>query len=380
VINSIKYLIKESGVKKVDYLSSDGLNNCKFSLIDCGLGHSPFGYHNKINRVLRKLTPDLLTKYPVDIYSENLKRLIRKRFRISKKTGIFFNGLGSYGLLSSILNDLIKVDVRKKIKIIGIGPQFTNIALLAQNSGIKYMAFKPELSLSYVEKVNLLIKKIEKEKTPYILYIDNPNNPTGDFIDLNTIVKLSQATQKLGLLIIDEAYGDFVQDNESAITIVNDFSHICVIRSTSKCIGLASLRIGYLVLSQQLVNSYKNFNLAFSVDAISYEIAMVALNVSILGEFLPLIRNKTLRVKEYLVEIFIENNIMVYNSHPEVSILLLKGSRNFYHELLKVGIITEPGSAFKPTFEDIDDSYVRFRIPKNLKIAKEIGRRLKLLK
>ena len=84
------------------------------------------------------------------------------------------------------------------------------------------------------------------EKTK-IIFIANPNNPTGSYLRSDEIELLIKKLPKNILLILDHAYEEFVtvKDYPKALEIVNNNSNVVMLRTFSKIYGLASLRIGW---------------------------------------------------------------------------------------------------------------------------------------
>ncbi len=346
--------------------------------IDCGLGHSPFGFPEVAREALKNIDPRLLNEYPADPYSDALAANVRRRFGLEKKAGVFFDGAGSYGLLATILSNLVANEgVRRGSRVIGVGPQFTNIAMLAHRAEVPYQPLTPDLNLPYEEKLDLLVANREKDRQAAIVYVDNPNNPTGAAVGIDKIVDLAEATANGDLLIVDEAYGDAVPDSWSAFNILESYPHIIVVRSLSKTIGLASPRLGYVGMSEPVADVYREMRLVFTVDALTYLIAHKVMEPEVLAEFLPRVRQMTMEKKLEFLDILAKNGVNVFESMDTVSILLAEGGDNFYEKLFALGINTEDGATFEPTHPEMNNSMVRFRIPADSRKIQEVGKRLK---
>ena len=125
--------------------------------------------------------------------------------------------------------------------------QFPDYVRAARTRGAKYKGVvltPPELKMSAAKLLEHLNQDTE------VVYIDNPNNPTGQVLplaDLETIV--AQAQRQNTAVIVDEAYGDFVANENSAINLVTRYPNLAVARSFSKGWGLAGLRVGYGVIA-----------------------------------------------------------------------------------------------------------------------------------
>ncbi len=95
--------------------------------------------------------------------------------------------------------------------------------------------------------VDRMISAMDQETR--ILAVTNPNNPTGKFLHKASILRLIQAAPPEALVLIDEAYIDFIDDAESQSMIHEALNrqNVLVVRTFSKLYGLAGLRIGYAV-------------------------------------------------------------------------------------------------------------------------------------
>jgi histidinol-phosphate aminotransferase len=80
-----------------------------------------------------------------------------------------------------------------------------------------------------------------------IVYLANPNNPTGSAVPHSEIVALLEALPPRAILMVDQAYHDFLPDAELAFDLVRQGAPVLVLRTFSKACGLAGLRLGYAV-------------------------------------------------------------------------------------------------------------------------------------
>jgi len=101
----------------------------------------------------------------------------------------------------------------------------------------------------------------------------NPNAPTASFIPVSEIASL--ADELNGVLLIDEAYIDFAEDN--CLSLVTDFDNVIILRSMSKGYGLAGLRFGYAIAPPDLVAGLMKVKDSYNVNAIAIAIATAAI-------------------------------------------------------------------------------------------------------
>jgi len=90
-----------------------------------------------------------------------------------------------------------------------------------------------------------------------IVYVANPNNPTGAHIPHEEIVSLVEAVPPGAVLMVDEAYHDFLPDGASALDLVREEAPVLVLRTFSKAYGMAGLRLGYAIGSDAVLGTLR---------------------------------------------------------------------------------------------------------------------------
>jgi histidinol-phosphate aminotransferase len=101
----------------------------------------------------------------------------------------------------------------------------------------------------------------------------NPNAPTGSFIGVEELAAL--AAKLTGVLLIDEAYVDFAEQN--CASLVRDFDNVIVLRSLSKGYSLAGLRFGYAIAHKDLIEGLIKVKDSYNVDVVAIALATAAI-------------------------------------------------------------------------------------------------------
>ena len=101
----------------------------------------------------------------------------------------------------------------------------------------------------------------------------NPNAPSGSFISFGELASL--ADELTGMLLIDEAYADFAEENCAAL--VKDFDNVIVLRSMSKGYSLAGIRFGYAIAKADLISGLMKIKDSYNVDAVAIALATAAI-------------------------------------------------------------------------------------------------------
>jgi len=119
-----------------------------------------------------------------------------------------------------------------------------------------------------------------------IIYISNPNNPTGTLITTNELDRFLDEVPKHVIVILDEAYYDFAEyfaagrkvDCSNALDHVNRSHRVVVLRTFSKAHGLAGVRVGYGIGPAELMGFFARMRTTFSISTVAQAAALAALD------------------------------------------------------------------------------------------------------
>ncbi|MBN2441732.1 MAG: histidinol-phosphate transaminase [Spirochaetales bacterium] len=164
-----------------------------------------------------------------------------------------------------------------------------------------------------------------------VIYIANPNNPTGTYVTQSELMHFIGNVPDYMLIVIDEAYVEFVTEDDfpDTLPLIKKHENILVLRTFSKMYGLAGLRVGYGIGSPKVISDLHKTKEPFNVNSIAQVAAIGAIGDH---EFV----NKTLQVtrtgKEYL-----------YNEFDKMHLEYWKSAANFV--LVRIGMDAQ--EAFK---------------------------------
>ena len=130
-----------------------------------------------------------------------------------------------------------------------------------------------------------LLLDVVEERQPDVIIICSPNNPSGCVIDDQDLIKLLNIAR--GLVIIDEAYHEFAE--HSVVPLLEEHENLVVLRTFSKAMALAGLRVGYLLAESDLVREIRKAVLPYNLNALSQVAAEVAVE-RYESDLLPLVK------------------------------------------------------------------------------------------
>jgi histidinol-phosphate aminotransferase len=324
-------------------------------IIDCATGIFEFDPSPRVARALAEFDVHRLDRYTPYAVERLLKRAILDRFQpagVSEQQ--VFLGHGSFNLLERLIHKFLK-----PASMVGVGPQFSEVPSEFAAAGGCYRSF-PLLE----HDASLPISALEKELQAgacSVVYIDNPNNPLGRAFEPATLEQLAAICDHAGTaLVVDEAFGDYLDDAASAIHLVPHFRNLIVVRSFSKALGLAGERVGYMFLSMEMARAYREIDVPYEPGIVAQTLAVETLADP---AWIERVRDQVRHAKIRIVAALSHTDIRVLPTHPDVAIMAVhRPGADLSCDFRRRGIVALPGSNFANTHAAWDDSYCRFRV------------------
>lgn len=224
---------------------------------------SPFELPPRIKEeTFRRLEARQWSRYPDFIPTSLLERL--SEFSGWPREGILA-GNGSNELIQATL--MVTVGDGKRVLI--SEPTFALYRQVSTILGgdVRSASLSPALQYDPTQLADA-VDKIQ----PDVTIICSPNNPTGGVIEDDSLVDLLKRTS--GLIVIDEAYHEFA--GHSLVPLLREFRNLVVLRTFSKAMAMAGLRIGYLLAAPEVVSEIGKAVLPYNVNVFSQTAAEVA--------------------------------------------------------------------------------------------------------
>ncbi len=176
-----------------------------------------------------------------------------------------------------------------------------------------------------------------------IVFIANPNNPTGTWLKTAELQTLLEAVPERVMVVVDEAYGEYVEataDCPNALHWLDRFPNLIITRTFSKAYGLAGLRVGYAVSHPQVADLLNRVRQPFNVNSLALVAATAAL-----GDLEHLERSRTLN-RAGMQQLQDACRQWGLSWLPSVGNFLCvdvgRSGREMFLELLKRGVIVRP--------------------------------------
>ena len=338
--------------------------NCN-EIIDFSANINPLGMPNSVREcIVNNLNQ--IEKYP-DISYFDLKRTISEyeneradKDIISSENIILGNGA------AEIIYSVVRGANPKKTMI--LAPTFSEYEEAVS-------AISKEVILHNLEEENnfKLTDNILKEiiNNINLLFICNPNNPTGTIISRELLIKILNCARSTNtLVVIDESFLDFLRDDFSMISFIHEYKNLIIIKSLTKFFALPGLRIGYGLANKELSKRISKMVPAWNINIFADVCARICLKdkkyIEETVDFMEKERN-------YLYnELKKVNYLKIYE--PSVNFIFFKINKkiDLKEELLKKNILIRSCS----NYHNLNEMYFRIAVrthEENIKILKAIN-------
>ena len=233
----------------------------KLSANESALGMSPSVAKIISNQKLN------LERYP-DGKSELLRKEISKKYKCNFEKIIC--GAGS----DEVIQMICQLFLKPKDQVVVPQYSFLMYRIYANIVGAKVVFAKEK---NFKVSMTEIIKKVTKNTK--IVFVANPNNPTGTYLTKKEIIELRKKLNKRILLVVDDAYAEYMknEDYKSGLELFKNMDNVFILRTFSKIFGLASLRVGWGYGSKKIINALNIIKPPFNVSHIAQLAATEAL-------------------------------------------------------------------------------------------------------
>ena len=246
---------------------------------------NPFTINSSLkDRVLESISRISLNRYP-DSLATDLRKQISAKSGIKPENIIVGNGS------DELIQMLITAFCENEDKVLFPVPTFSMFGIIAKSFGVNTI----EIPLDSEWDIDLAeIKKSYEKNLPKIIFLSTPNNPTGNCFSENKILNIIEKTYSL--VVVDEAYADFC--GKTFIDQLKHSKNLIILKTLSK-VGMAGLRVGYLIASKEIINILHKIRLPYNSNSLSQAAAKVILTNS---EIVESQVQQIIKGREFLLE------------------------------------------------------------------------------
>ncbi len=295
------------------------------SVIKLASNENPIGPSPKAVLAIKKSLSQI-NRYP-DSQSFYLKNKLAKKLGALPSNIVLGNGS------DELIDIVIKTFVEDDENIVTSENTFLEYSIIARVNNRK-LTTTPLKGF----KFDLPAMKERIDKKTKLIFIANPNNPTGTYVNKSELERFMDGLSEKAIVVIDEAYDTFidVDDYPSGLGYLKG-GNIIVFKTFSKAYGLAGLRLGYAVVNEKWAAFLERTRQPFNVNLLAQQAALAALDDD---AFLKRTRKVVLDGKYYLYAAL--NKIGLFFVPSVTNFILVDVKRDclgVFKELLKYGVI-----------------------------------------
>lgn len=228
-------------------------------IIKLNTNENPFLPSPRVMQAIAAIAPDALRKYP-NPTADPFRIAAARVLGVQKE--MILAGNGSDDILTIATRTFVPPGGRLAFAT----PTYSLYPVLAKIEGASSVA------VPWLDGYRLPIEALVATKADAI-YLANPNAPTGSFVSPDDVARLARSFS--GLLLVDEAYADFAEDN--CLRLVRDHANVVISRTLSKAYSLAGLRFGFAVAQAPVIEQMMKVKDSYNCDAISIAAATAAI-------------------------------------------------------------------------------------------------------
>ena len=187
------------------------------------------------------------------------------------------------------------------------------------------------LDSNFGMKLEEFISCLQKEK-PKLVFLCNPNNPTGSRLELSEIEQILMKTD--GIVVVDEAYFEF--SGLTAVGLLSDYENLIILRTFSKAFGLASLRVGYMLASASIISYVERVRATYNVNTLAQTVAVEVLrNLDTVIERIEIIKSERERLTAQLKKL---EGLQCFESWSNFLLMRSPYADEIYKKLQEAGV------------------------------------------
>jgi histidinol-phosphate aminotransferase len=301
-------------------------------IVKLASNENPLGFSPKVQQFIDNNSVDF-ERYP-DGYSSLLRTALSEHLGVEENQLIF--GTGSDEIISIIARSLLQPGVNT-VMATPTFPQYRH------NAKIEGAEVREVLLKDGEHDLDGMLEQIDEHTS--VVWLCSPNNPTGLLINQNELDSFIQSVPKDVLIVLDEAYFEYITESTycNSLNYVNSNRNVIILRTFSKAYGLAAFRIGYAVGQADIISSLDPLREPFNTTSVSQGAAIVALSDN---AFIEHCRIENENGKTQFEVYCLKKNLNMYPSQGNFVLIEVKAnSDEVFEGLMKRGFIIRSGNA-----------------------------------
>ena len=198
------------------------------------------------------------------------------REALAERVGVGLEQLMIGNGSTELIHLLARARLRPGSRCLIFAPTFGEYAAAAGLAGADVKFFRASEADGFRWSMAAAVRAIETLR-PAVVFLCNPNNPTGVYLDEDAVRHLSTAVGPDGLLVLDASYAPLADDEWDATPLLSRWN-VALLRSVTKDRGIAGVRLGYMAARLPIVEAARRLQPAWSVNAVAQAVGIAALD------------------------------------------------------------------------------------------------------
>jgi len=248
-------LPKPNNIQAEKYVAGMSLFKKRLAKIKLSANESALGPSPRAKKEYIKVSKSF-SRYP-DSDGTLLRETLSRKFKLDKNRIIL--GSGSDQIFELICKSFLK----KGDEVIVPKYSFIIYRIYSKMNGAKVLFSKEN---NFKVSVNEILKKVTRNTK--VVFLANPNNPTGTYIKKKDLIFLRKKLRSSILLVVDDAYFEYVKQKDylSALKLFANYKNVVMTRTFSKIYGLAGLRVGWGYGSKEIITALNKIKPPFNIN------------------------------------------------------------------------------------------------------------------
>ena len=319
----------------------------KEDIIKLGSNENPWGPSPKAVEAIKNEIKSI-NRYPESQLHELVSEIAE--YSNVKDSQVIIGGDGA----DEIIDVLAKTFIEPGDEFIVPLPSYMYYEYLLKQYGARPVYAKWDLDKNELDVESIFDSVTDKTK---MMFLCSPNNPTGTLIDMDVLRDIASKNPEV-LIVIDEAYFEYSEVTNREL--IDEFDNIFIIRTMSKVLGLAGMRVGYGLACEEIIEYMHRIKPVFSLTRLSF---VAALNTFRDKRYIEDSIKRGIESRQYLYdEVSKIDGLYVFPSKSNFMLIRVKDTgftaSELALELMKKGIIVRDCTSFK----GLDEYWIRISI------------------
>lgn len=294
------------------------------NIVQLASNENPYGMSPKVGEAIAQVAAN---RYPEPI-------------QLREKLATFYNVTPAHIITGNGSNDVIEMIARTYL-----APSYE--AIHTQYSYSMYQVATQTVGAANIvvpaQAYNHDLPALEAAITPqtHVIWLTNPNNPTGTFTPYQDIKAFLQRVPQDIIIVLDEAYYEYVPHELRADTVrwLAAFPNLIIVRTFSKAYGMAGIRAGYGIAAPKVIQHLEKVRSPFSMSSLALAAAIAALDDQ---DFIQKSYEKNLAEKQFLLNVFTQLGIASLPAYGNFITIEVANAQDIAEKLMQRGIIVRP--------------------------------------